>query len=116
MELGIILGFGALSVLALAGSAFVVWRSVPAEFRRRLDAAEKHVEAMFAEWAAAKLHFEKLREELTDLADTVESKRKRVAARQSRQDAAAAAAPPDPGTPEFYDALRARAREMGAPV
>jgi chromosome segregation ATPase len=75
--------------------------------------AEAGVERLHAEWAQTKTSLAGVVEELTDLGDTIETKRKRIAARQGKDNALAA---PMPGTPEHRAYLLQQARAAGHPV
>lgn len=110
MEWFVLLGCSALSLLATAVAVLGWQRGAPAEFEKRVDSLSENVERMYSEWAAARLNFEKLREELLDLAESVETKRRRVAARESRNRPDPA---PDPSSPEYREHLLQQARAQG---
>jgi hypothetical protein len=117
VEIALITGAFGFAVLATALSVHAAWRSQPAEILKRLDSTSENVEKMFHEWASARLHFEKMREELLDLAESVETKRRRTAASASKQQKRETEAESlDPNSPAYREALLQRARAQGHPV
>lgn len=88
--LSVLLGVGC--VLALAGCAFLIFSTTPAALKRQItilraevQECQVAVEAIAQRWAAYKTEMGALAEHMEDLAETVERKRKRVAAREARE-------------------------------
>ncbi len=114
-----------LAAIWCSGCAALAARSWPIAMRRALKSLSDRVDASEANWESAtgKLHARlveigALAEELEGLADTIETKRRRVAAADTRaRDRQSANAPPEPnGRAQVINDLKARARQLGWPI
>ena len=96
------------TVLSLSGGALSVWgaaRSWPMRMRRGLaraidaaEGAEEQAAAIAGKWTATKVELETIREQVEQALDSIEKKRRSVAATQSnldRREAGAGAESPD---------------------
>lgn len=125
MEWIVPIACSALSVLAAVGTAGFCLRrmqaTAPEQLARshnalteRFDAVIENSERIASEWERTKVNLQTLVTDLTDLGETIETKRKRIAAKEG----AAKRQPevPQPGTPEYLAHLRQVARQQGHPV
>jgi len=98
-----------LSVLATAGSAYALYRSAPIQLANRADQAYEQAEKLEDEFRRLKISNAAWLDEAANVLETVEHKRKQVAARASK-----ANAQQQPITPEEERAAwETRARQQG---
>ena len=98
-----------LSVLATAGSAYSLYRSAPIQLANRADQAYEQAEKLEDEFRRLKVSNAAWLDEAANVLETVEHKRKQVAARNSRNRT------PEPLTPEEERSaweMRARAQNL----
>ncbi len=111
------------SVLALAGTLVLGWATLPAQLERQLRRSRRDVAEVFArvdeienEWRRTRKGMEGYLEELETLTNTLESKRKRVAAAESRQKRQQEVEPAPMGSEARRLQLLSAARSQGHPV
>lgn len=110
------------TVLALAACAFLVFTTTPAALKRQIQILRAEVvevqvavEAIGQRWVAYKAEMEALADAIEDSLGTIEKKRRRVAASESRQKRSNGDQAPT--TPEEYRvALQRQARGAGFDV
>jgi chromosome segregation ATPase len=109
-------------VLALAGCGFLVLTTTPAAIKRQITILRAEVlevqvavEAIGQRWTAYKAEMEALAEAIEDTAATIEKKRKRIAAKDSREKRANGPEVPQTAE-EFRLGLQRSARGMGFDV
>jgi hypothetical protein len=102
------------SVLALAGSAWSLWRSVPARVRADAELARTLAEKVRADWTRTLIEIDGLRESIEGTLEATERKRRSAAAAASKVKAANDA-PPQQNVIDLRDPaqLREIARSRG---
>jgi hypothetical protein len=100
-----------LSVLAVACSGWALTRSVPASFRRLASEATDAVERIESEWRRERVALEGYIEQVQALLESVETKRRRIAAAESKREAAAAGMLGAGGEPNFGSMSAEQQRE-----
>jgi lipase chaperone LimK len=122
MPLWLSVSFAVCTVLALAGCVFLIFTTTPAALKRQITILRAEVqevqvvvEAIGQRWVAYKAELETLADAVEDNLQTIEKKRRRVAARESREKRANG--PEQPMSPEEHRlSLQRHARGMGFDV